>query len=167
MEETTVCHGRLNHKEEDEKGEKLESALHSNLSFYGQEDNQPSDVHEGHTNLLYEECNQHVEVSFSNVLKKDLSMPTYDGYEDDYLNIVPKEPTVCNHRLDHLEEAEGPKWDASSCSSNLECQEEYISPDFLEEEEESKWDILLCFSNLEITLLDFIKEHNEISFKIY
>ena len=91
MEETSVCDGRLNHKEEDEKGEQLESALHSNLSFYEQEDNHPIDVHEeGHTNLLYEECNQHVEVSVSNVFKEDFNMPTYDEYEDDYLDNVPK-----------------------------------------------------------------------------
>ena len=55
MEVTTVGHGRLNHQEEDEKGEQLASALHSNLSFYEQEDNHLSDVHEeGHTNFLYE-----------------------------------------------------------------------------------------------------------------
>ena len=93
-------------------------------------------------------------------------MPTYDEYEDDYLDNASKEPMVYNHRLDHLEEAEGPKWDASSCSWNSECQEEYISSDFLKEEEGSKWDISLCFSNLEITLLDSIKEHNGISFEM-
>ena len=61
MEATTVCHEGLNHKEEDEKGEQLESALQSNLSFNEQEDNQPSDIHEeSHPNFLYEECNHRV-----------------------------------------------------------------------------------------------------------
>ena len=56
MAETTDFHGRLNHKEEDEKGEKLEPALHSNPSFYEQEDNHPTDVHEvSHPNFPYEE----------------------------------------------------------------------------------------------------------------
>ena len=49
-----------------------------------------------------------------------------------------EEPVVCNKRLDHLEEDEGPKWDVSSCSSNSEfsCQEEFISLDFLEAEDD-------------------------------
>ena len=56
MEETIVCHGRLNHKEEYEKGEQLEPPLHSNPSFYEQEDNHPSDVHEeSHPIFPYEE----------------------------------------------------------------------------------------------------------------
>ena len=46
MEETSVFNGRLNHKEEDEKGEQLEPSPHSNPYFYEQEDNHPSDVHE-------------------------------------------------------------------------------------------------------------------------
>ena len=56
MEETTVFHGRLNHKEKDEKGEQLELAMHSNPSFYEQKDNHSSDVHEeSHPNFSYEE----------------------------------------------------------------------------------------------------------------
>ena len=46
---------------------------------------------------------------------------------------APQEPAVCNNRLDHLEEDEGPKWDVSLCSSNVECQEEVISLDFIED----------------------------------
>ena len=48
---------------------------------------------------------------------------------------APKEPAVCNNRLDH------------------------------QEEEESKWDISLCFLNSEIILLDSIEDHNDISFE--
>ena len=76
-----------------------------------------------------------------------------------------KKPTVCNHRLDHLEEVEDPNWGVSSCYSNLECQEECISPNFLEEEEDSKWDTSLCFLNLENIFLVSIEEHNDISFE--
>ena len=70
MEETTIFHGRLNHKEEDEKGEQLEPAPHSNPSFYEQEDNQASDIHEeSHPNLLYEECNENVENYVSDIFR--------------------------------------------------------------------------------------------------
>ena len=133
MEETSVCHEGLNHKEEDGKGEQLEPALDSNPSFNEQEDNQPNDVHEEiHPNFSYEYYNQHVEVCVSDIFEEDFSMPIYNECEDGHLDNTPKEPAVCNHRLDHLEEAEGPKWDVSSCFSNLEFQEECISPDFLE-----------------------------------
>ena len=44
MEETIVFHEGLDHKEEYEKGEQLESALHSNPSLDEQEDNKPSDI---------------------------------------------------------------------------------------------------------------------------
>ena len=60
-------------------------------------------------------------------------MPIYDECEDGHLDDAPKEPTVCNHGLDHLEETEGPKWDVSSCPSNEECQEDFISLDFIED----------------------------------
>ena len=66
-------------------------------------------------------------------------------YDDDYLDYAPKEPTACNHGLEHLEETEGPKWDVSSCFPNSECQEECISPDFLEEEEDSNGIFLYVF----------------------
>ena len=58
-------------------------------------------------------------------------MPTYDEYEDGHLDSAPEEPTICNNRLDHLEEEEDPKWDVSSYSSNskLLCQKEFISLD--------------------------------------
>ena len=66
------------------RGEQLESALHSNLAFNEQEDYQPSGIHEeSRPNLLYEECNEHVENYVSDIFKKDFSMPIYD---DDYLN---------------------------------------------------------------------------------
>ena len=115
-----------------EKGEQAESTLHSNPSIYEQEYNQPSFVQEECYNLFYEECNQHVTNSVCNGFEEDFSPPIYDEYEDGYMDNAPKEPTVCNKGLDHLEEHEVPKWDVSSCSSNLECQEECISLDFLE-----------------------------------
>ena len=37
--------------------------------------------------------------------------------------------------------------------------------DHQEKKEDSKWDISLCFSNLKISSLDFIEEHNDISFE--
>ena len=46
MEETTTFHEMSNHKEGDEKGKKLEPALHSNPYFDDQEDNHPSDLNE-------------------------------------------------------------------------------------------------------------------------
>ena len=90
MEETTVYHEGLNHKEEDGKGEQLETSLHSNPSFDEQEDNQPSDVHEeSHPNFPYEECNQHVEVSVSDVFKEDFNMPLCYQCEDFHLDDAP------------------------------------------------------------------------------
>ena len=65
--------------------------------------------------------------------KIDFSTPIYDEYEDGYLDNATEELAVCNNRLDHLEEDEGPKWDVSSFPSNLECQEEFISLDFIED----------------------------------
>ena len=67
--------------------------------------------------------------------------------------------------MDHLEEAKDPKGDISSCFSNSEGQEEYISPFSLEEEGDSKWDTSLCFLNSEINLPDSIEEHNPILFE--
>ena len=151
---------------DDEKGRQVESALHSNLPSYEQEDNQPSFVHEECYNLFDEECNPPIKNFVCGGFEEDLNPPLYDEYENDNLDNAPEEPTIYNHRLDHLKESKGPKWDVSSCSSNLECQEEYVSPDFLDEDEDSKWDIPLCFSNSEIILLDSIKEHNDISFEV-
>ena len=55
MEETPAFHGRLNHKEEVERGEQLEPARNSNLSFNKQEGHQPIGIHEeSHPNLIYE-----------------------------------------------------------------------------------------------------------------
>ena len=117
MEETTVCHEGLNHKEEDGKDEKLEISMNSNPSFDDREDNQPSDVHEeSHPNFPYEDYNKHVEVPVSNVFKEDLSMPIYDECEYSHLDDAPQ-ATNYNNGLDHQED-EGPKWDVSSCFSN-------------------------------------------------
>ena len=90
---------------------------------------------EGHTHFLYEECNQGVENSFSNVFKEDSSIPIYDERENGYLDNAPKEPKICNNRLDH------------------------------QEEEDFKWDIYLCFLNSKNIFLDSIEEHNDISFE--
>ena len=64
-------------------------------------------------------------------------MPIYDECEDGYLDNAPKGLVVCNNRLDHHEEGEGPKWDVSSCFSNSDfsCLEECISLDFLKEKD--------------------------------
>ena len=119
MEETTVGHGRFNHQEEDEKDEQPEPSLHSNPSFDKQEDNQPSDIHEeGHIYLAYEECNEHIDNYVNDIYKEYFIIPIYNECEDGLLDDAPKEPAVCNHGLDHLEEIEGPKWDLSSCFSN-------------------------------------------------
>ena len=101
---------------ENEKGEQVESSLHSNPSLYEQEDNQPSVVQEECYNLFDEECNQSVTNFVCGGFEEDFSPPIYDEYEDGY------------------SEDEGPKWDVSSCFSNSEfsCQEEFISLDFLE-----------------------------------
>ena len=113
-------------------------------------DDRSNVVHEeGYKDLFYEEYNHPVINSISDGFKKDFSMLIYDEYEDDYLDHALEEPTICNHGLDHLEETEGPKWDVSSCFSNLESLEECISPDFIDEGKDSKWDIPLCFSNSE------------------
>ena len=96
--------------------------MHSNLSFNEQDDHQPNGIHEeSHPNLLYEECNEHAENCVSNIFKEYFSMHIYDEREDGHLDDAPKEPTICNHGLDHLEETEGPKWDVSSCFPNSEC----------------------------------------------
>ena len=94
--------------------------MHSNPSLYEQEDNQASVVHEECYNLIYEECNQAIANSICGGFEENFIPPIYDEYEDGYL------------------EYEGPKWDVSSCSSNLEfpCQEEFISLDFLEGEDD-------------------------------
>ena len=97
--------------------------------------------------MFDEECNHPVTKSSYGGFEEDLSPPIYDEYEDDYLDNALEELAVYNHRLDHLEEFEGPKWDLSSRSLNSECQEEYISPDFLEEVEDSKWNTSLHFFN--------------------
>ena len=138
----------LEPKEEDEKGEQLESALHSHPSFDEKDDNQPSVVmeecynffyeecnqlvtssisggfkedfsppveeeqeddqpnnvqEEGHTILFYEDYNQHVENSVSDVFIEDFSSLIYDEYEDGYLDHAPKEPAICNKKMDHQE----------------------------------------------------------------
>ena len=67
--------------------------------------------------------------------------------------------------MDHLEEAEDPEGNISSCFSNLEGQEEYISPISLEEEWDSKWDTSLCFLKSKINFPDSIEEHNPILFE--
>ena len=104
MRKTIVFHEGLNHKEKDEKGEQLESGLHSNPPFYEKEDGYPSNVQEdGHTNFLYENYNQHVENSVSDVIIEDFSSLIYDEYEDGYLDHAPREPTVCNKKMDHQE----------------------------------------------------------------
>ena len=123
---------------DNEKGELVKSTLHSNPSLYEKEDNQPSVVQEECYNLFYEECNQPVTNSVCDSFEEDFIPPIYDEFEDGYLDNAPKEPTVCNNRLDRLEEDEGPKLDVFSCSSNLEFlyQEEFISLDFLEGEDD-------------------------------
>ena len=88
---------------EDEKGWQLESALHSHPSFDEQEDNQPSDVHEDSCpSFPYEECNQHVQNSVSDIFKEDSIMPLYYECEDGHLDDAPQ-ATDCNNGLDHQE----------------------------------------------------------------
>ena len=126
-------------------GEQLDFALHPNPSLDKQEYDQPSDVHEeSHPNFPYGECNQHVENFVSDVFEGDLSMPIYDEGKDDHQDDTPQKPATYNNQLDHLEEAEDPKWHVSSCFSISECQKECISPNFLEEKEDSKWEIYVC-----------------------
>ena len=137
MEETTIFHVRLNHKEEDEKREQLEPAPHSNPSFYEQEDNNPSDVHEeSHPNFPCEDYKHHVEVSISNVFKEYFNRPIYDECEDGHLDDAPQEAADCNNGLDHQEE-----------------------------EEDSKWDTSLSFLDSEITLPDSMEKHNNFFLK--
>ena len=63
----------------------------------------------------------------------------------DILSSQDNELCVCNNEMDHLEEAKDPKGDISSCFSNSEGQEEYISPFSLEEKGDSKWDAFYVF----------------------
>ena len=54
----------------EERYEQEDSTLYFNPFVDEKEDNQPSDVHEkSRPNFIYEDCNQHVEVSVSNVFK--------------------------------------------------------------------------------------------------
>ena len=137
MEETTIFHERLNHKEEDGKGEQLEPGLHSNHSFDEQEYNQPSDVHEEiHPNFPYEDCKQHVEVSVNDFFKEDFIMPLYYECEDGHLYDAPQEAVDNNNVLDHQEQ-----------------------------EKDSKWDTSLCFLDSKITFPDSMEKHNDILFE--
>ena len=95
MRKTTIFPEGLIPKEEDEKGEQIESALHSNPPFYEKVYGQPSNVQtESHTNFLCEDCRHHVENYGSNVFKGDFSMPIYDECKDGYLDNAPKQPIV-------------------------------------------------------------------------
>ena len=61
------------------------------LFFCEQNNYQPNDVKEdGFTNLFSEDCNHYV----TNSVSGDFSMPIYDEYEDEYLDVVHKKPTV-------------------------------------------------------------------------
>ena len=69
--------------------------MHANSVFCEQKDDQPSDVKEdGFTNLFSEDCNEIVSNSVSGDFKKDFSMPIYDEYEDEDLDVVPKKPDI-------------------------------------------------------------------------
>ena len=83
----------------------------------------------------------------------------------DRLSNQDNELRVCNNEMDHLEETKDPEGDISSCFSNSEGQEEYISPVSLEEEGDSKWDTSLCFINSKINFPYSIQEHNPILFE--
>ena len=138
MEETTIFHEGLNHKEEDGMGEQLVPALHPNPSFDEQEDNHPSDVHEeSHPNFPYEECNQNFENRVSDIFKEYFSMPLYYECEDGHLDDA-SQTTNYNNGLDHQEE-----------------------------EEDSKWDTYLCFLDSEITMLGSMEKHNNIFFETF
>ena len=64
-------------------------------SLSKQRNYQPNDVKEdGFTNLFSKDCNQPVTNSVSGDFKKDFSMPIYDEYENEYLDVVPKKPAV-------------------------------------------------------------------------
>ena len=85
---------------DNEKGELVESALHSNPPLYEKEYNQPIIVQEECYNLLYEDCNNLVTSS------------VYGGFEEYF------SPPIYDENGDGCLEDKGPKWDISSYSSN-------------------------------------------------
>ena len=85
---------------ENEEGEKLGSAMHSNIYIYEWEDDQPSVMQEECYDLFNETYPQPVMNFFSGGFKGISNPLIYDNYEDEKL------------------EDEGPKWDFTSyCSS--------------------------------------------------
>ena len=83
-------------------------SVHLKRSLSKHINDQPNDLKEdGFPNLFFEDCNQPVTNSVSGDFKKYFSMPIYDGYEDEYLDIVPKKPakyfanygTVCGKNI--------------------------------------------------------------------
>ena len=65
--------------------------MHLKPSLSKQRNDYPGDVkQDGLTNLFSKDCNQPISNSVSGDFKKDFSMPIYDEYEDEYLDVVPK-----------------------------------------------------------------------------
>ena len=96
---------------------------------------QPNVVQEeGYKGLFCEACNQPVINYVNDGFKKDFGPPIYDEYEEDYLGVIPKKPTVYNEELNHGEEDEGSRMGVSFGFSNSKflCQEEIFLLDPIE-----------------------------------
>ena len=66
--------------------------VHPKPSFTKYRDDQPYDVKEdGSANLFSEYCNEPSTNYFNGDLKGNFDMPIYDEYEDDCLDVIPKE----------------------------------------------------------------------------
>ena len=68
--------------------------IRPNISLTRQENDQPDIEAYGSTILFSEGCNLLSTKSINEDFKRDFGMPVYDEYEEEYLEVIPKEPTI-------------------------------------------------------------------------
>ena len=84
---------KLNLVEQHRQKETFSGHLKPSLSKQGND--KPNDVKgDGTTNLFSGDCNHPVTNSSNGDYKKDFSVPIYDKYEDECLDVVPTKPVV-------------------------------------------------------------------------